>query len=245
MSLPSATNSRSLWHLASITRWPDGSAAAGRCCTSATAPIRTTGFARGGRVATRPAPTTSRKPSALRSRAPTSSRSGGVRCDSCRARPADFTQSPAPLVTALRELAGHTWEPTNWLSVHRGPYLIGAVLPGAPHVVEGNYLDLLDPQLGVVHRRELQPGDLTWLRDLTYDTEPLLASAGRITNWHHTESGLSFTCEAPHGVQVTTALRVPTAPTTVNTPSHHDPALGILWLHHPGTPTGTQVELTF
>jgi hypothetical protein len=163
-------------------------------------------------------------------------------------RPADFTRSPAPLVAALRELAeagGHTWDPTNWLSVQRGPYLIGAVLPGAPHVVEGNYLDLLDPALGTVHHRELQPGELTWLRDLTYDTDTLLASAGRIVDWEADEAGIRFTCEAPSGVQVSTALRVPTNPTTVNTPSHYDPALGILWLHHPGTPTGTHIELTF
>jgi hypothetical protein len=169
-------------------------------------------------------------------------------------RPADFTESPeraAELVSAIRELAeagGHTWKPTNWLSVQRGPYLIGAVLEeaGGTHVVEGNYLDLLDPQLGIVTKRELGPGQLTWLRDLTYDDEPLLASASRIVDWQQTESTLHFTSEAPRGVQVTTAIRVPSEPKAIRPTTvvpHYN--AGILWLHHPGDPTGTHIELDF
>jgi hypothetical protein len=166
-------------------------------------------------------------------------------------RPADFTESPeraAELVTAIRELAeagGHTWESTNWLSVQRGPYLIGAVLEeaGGSHVVEGNYLDLLDPQLGIVRKRELGPGQLTWLRDLSYDDEPLLASAGRVVDWQHDQTGIRFNCEAPRGVQVTTAIRLATEPTAVNTDHRYDD--GILWLHHPGDPAGTHVEIEF
>ncbi len=172
--------------------------------------------------------------------------------------PADFTESPdraTELVTALRELAeagGHPWKPTNWLAVHRGPYLIGAVLTESTgtHVVEGNYLDLLDPNLGIVRHRELSPGDLTWLRDLTYDNDSLLASAGRVTNWHQDDTKIHFTCEAPDGVQVVTALRVPSKPSTVQadgtnlTNLRYDPDAGILWLHHPGTPGGTQLSIS-
>jgi hypothetical protein len=173
-------------------------------------------------------------------------------------RPADFTESPdraAELVAALRELAeagGHTWKPTNWLSVHRGPYLIGAVLEesGGTHVVEGTYLDLLDPELSIVHHRELGPGELTWLRDLTYDDEPLLASAGRVVDWQHDATSIQFTCEAPHGVQVVTALRVPAEPSAVVadgtdlTDLRYDAEAGVLWLHHPGEPAGTRLLIT-
>ncbi|GAA1519705.1 hypothetical protein [Kribbella lupini] len=173
-------------------------------------------------------------------------------------RPADFTESPeraAELVMAIREIAeagGHLWKSTNWLSVSRGPYLIGAVLTesNATHIVEGNYLDLLDPQLGIVHHRELSPGDLTWLRDLTYDNETLLASAGRVSNWHQDPTTITFTCEAPSGVQVVTALRVPAIPTTIQangiplTTTRHDAEAGVLWLHHPGEPAGTELSIT-
>jgi hypothetical protein len=174
-------------------------------------------------------------------------------------RPADFTESAeraAELVAAIRELAeagGHNWESSNWLSVQRGPYLVGAVLEeaGGSHVVEGTYVDLLDPRLGVVRHRELGPGELTWLRDLTYDEEPLLASAGRVVDWEHDQTGIRFGCEAPRGVQVTTALRVPAEPAAVRadgadvTAVRYDAELGVLWLRHPGVPTGTQVEIDF
>ncbi|GAA1161709.1 hypothetical protein GCM10009630_70000 [Kribbella jejuensis] len=154
-------------------------------------------------------------------------------------RPADFTKDHTRLIAALRELAD--WEPTNWLAVQRGPYLIGAVLDGT-HVVEGTYLDLLDAQLGVVRRRELGPGSLVWLRDLTYDDVPVLASAGRIVDWNAGDT-ITFSCEAPRGVQVTTALRLDTEPATVNVDSRYDPDLKILWLTHPGTPAGTRITI--
>ncbi|MGC4938712.1 hypothetical protein [Kribbella sp. DT2] len=171
-------------------------------------------------------------------------------------RPADFTESPeraAELVAAIRELAeaaGHPWEPTNWLSVQRGPYLIGAVLEetGGTHVVEGNYLDLLDPRLGLVRHRELGPGGLTWLRDLAYDDDPLLASAGRVLDWQSTATSIRFSCEAPSGVEVVTALRVPTAPTAVQGDGvsvQYDAEVGVLWLRHPGVPAGTRVLIEF
>ena len=174
-------------------------------------------------------------------------------------RPADFTESPeraAELVAAIRELAeagAHTWESTNWLSVQRGPYVVGAVLeePGGSHVVEGTYLDLLDPQLGIVRQRELGPGQLTWLRDLTYDEEPLLASAGRVVDCERDQTGIRFRCEAPRGVQVTTALRVPAKPAAVRadgadvTDLRYDAEAGVLWLRHPGVPAGTRVEVEF
>jgi len=136
--------------------------------------------------------------------------------------------------------------------VQRGPYLIGAVLEeaGGSHIVEGSYLDLLDPQLRIVRQRELGPGQLTWLRDLTYDKEPLLASSGRVVNWEHDQTGIRFTCEAPRGVQVTTVLRVPAQPATVRADGadidlRYDADTGVLWLRHPGTPTGTHVVLEF
>ncbi|TDO46754.1 hypothetical protein EV643_110137 [Kribbella sp. VKM Ac-2527] len=174
-------------------------------------------------------------------------------------RPAGFTESPeraADLVAAIRELAevgGHTWESTNWLSVQRGPYLVGAVLEeaGGSHVVEGRYLDLLDPQLGIVRQQELGPGQLTWLRDLTYDEESLLASAGRVVDWERDQAGIRFGCEAPRGVQVMTALRVPAEPAAVRADGAHvtdlryDAEVRVLWLRHPGVPTGTRIEIDF
>ncbi|MEU8227120.1 hypothetical protein [Kribbella sp. NPDC048915] len=178
---------------------------------------------------------------------------GAGRVQFVAARPADFTESPdraAELVAAIRSLSeagGHGWQSTNWLSVRRGPYLIGAVLEeaGGSQVVEGNYVDLLDPRLPLVRRRELGPGELAWLRDLSYDDAVLLASAGRVVDWQQDDAGLRFSCEAPRGVQVTTALRLPSEPARVDGATETQYEDGVLWLHHAGDPAGTHVELTF
>ncbi|MEV6286087.1 hypothetical protein [Kribbella sp. NPDC051770] len=166
---------------------------------------------------------------------------GKGRVQFLNARPADFTEQPAALVAALEALtkdAGRRWTPTNWLAVQRGPYLIGAVLHGT-HTIEGSYVDLLDPQLGIVTGRELEPGAVTWLRDLTYDDSPVIASAGRITDWHRDATGIRFTCEAPRGVEVLTALR-----TSKPVEGHrYDSETGVLWVRHPGDPGGTEIHL--
>src|SRR5690606_28902347 len=55
--------------------------------------------------------------------------------------PARFSETPesaAELVGLVRELAeraGHAWRPSGWLSLRRGPYLIGAVLAEASEPV--------------------------------------------------------------------------------------------------------------
>jgi hypothetical protein len=59
-------------------------------------------------------------------------------------------------------------------------------------------------------------------------------------------------------VQVTTALRVPAEPKAVRADGadlhdeaggrarvQYDAEVGVLWLQHPGSPTGTHVELEF
>jgi len=108
-----------------------------------------------------------------------------------------------------------------------------------------------NPQLGIVRQRELGPGQLTWLRDLTYDEESLLASAGRVVDWQRDQAGIRFGCEAPRGVQVTTALRVPADPAAVRADGadvidlRYDAGVRVLWLQHPGVPAGTRIEIDF
>ncbi len=166
------------------------------------------------------------------------------------ADPATFTESPEKadeLLTYIRELAestGHTWESGQGLSVRRGPYRAVAALAG-DREIPGTYLDLLDPELPVVRDKRLASEGVAWLRDLGYDDVPVLASAGRIRDWN---AG-AFVCEAPRGVEVTTALRSATAPNQVLVDGagtdrwRHDPVAGVLWIHHPGDPAGTRIEL--
>lgn len=186
--------------------------------------------------------------------------------------PARFTESPAAaaalidLVRGLAGLAGHTWRTGNWLSVRRGPYLIGAVLSEAAesHAQSGRWLDLLDPELPVITELEVPPGGVVWLRDLDHEAGPdpdtghdqepvpgqVLASAGRVEDHQASAAEISYRCEAPAGIGVITALRVAGAPIEVlidDAPSgdwRHDQQSGVLWVRHPGTPAGTAVKIT-
>lgn len=173
--------------------------------------------------------------------------------------PARFSETPesaAELVGLVRELAeraGHAWRPSGWLSLRRGPYLIGAVLAEAsePVPVAGTFLDLLDPALPVITDPVLPPGSVVWLRDLERpDAGPVLASAGRVGDLADDAGALTYRCEAPARLTVITALRRPERPTEImidGTPSPdwtHDPDAGVLRVRHPGTPAGTRVRIS-
>lgn len=166
--------------------------------------------------------------------------------------PASFTESAdraAELVGYVKELAalsGHTWQSGNWLSVRRGPYLVGAVLSEATKSIsiDGLYVDLLDPALPVVRTRDLDPGDVVWMRDLTYDDAVLLASAGRVRDWSADATQISYRCEAPRNVKVVTALRARSAPRSVTGGEwEHDADAGVLWIRHSGVPAGVAVRV--
>jgi hypothetical protein len=170
------------------------------------------------------------------------------------AAPAEFTGSAAraaELCDHLRDLTvsgGHRWQPRPWLSVRRGPYLIGATLSEGQSgvTVTGRYLDLLDPRLPVINSRDLGPGEVIWFRDLDQDDELVLASAGRIRDLDRTDGRVGFRCEAPDGVEVITALRSPEPPRQVDGAEWaHDGGDGILRLRHPGVPAGTTVTVSW
>lgn len=168
------------------------------------------------------------------------------------AAPAGFTTSAAAaseLCDHLRELtiaAGKQWRTGPWLWVRRGPYLIGAVLSEAVEnvTISGRYLDLLDPELPLITSRDLEPGDVVWLRDLDADDELVLAAAGRIRDLDRAADEVSFRCEAPRGVEVIIALRSAAPPREVDGAEweHQD---GVLRLHHPGSPTGTAISISW
>lgn len=166
--------------------------------------------------------------------------------------PADFTTSAGRAVELcdhLRELtlaAGKQWRPGPWLWVRRGPYLIGAVLSEADGnvMIKGRYLDLLDPELPVITSRDLEPGDVVWLRDLDADDELVLAAAGRIRDLERTADTVSFRCEAPREVDVIIALRSAEPPQAVEGAEwEHEAGAGVLRLRHPGSPTGTAISI--
>lgn len=172
--------------------------------------------------------------------------------------PAVYSESAAGaaeivgLLTGLAHVAGHEWKSGHWLSVQRGPYLAGAVVSEATRSTHlaGRYLDLLDPGLGLVVERDVGPGQVVWLRDLSYAPKEneLLASAGRIDDLTASGPELTYTCEGPAGITMITALRVAAPPAAVTADSQsvqcrHDLAAGVLWVTHPGQPAGTRIRV--
>lgn len=176
-----------------------------------------------------------------------------------QADPVHFSTSEeaaAELVGLLRGLAdarGSQWRDGDWLSVQRGPYVIGATLSEATEAttVRGSFIDLLDPALPVVQTATVPPSGVALLRDLTYEPEEgaVLASAGRIDEVRFVERGLQFDVEAPTRIDVVTAVRLAGRPRevlldgTIAQSWSHDEAAGIMWIRHPGDPSGTKVHI--
>lgn len=173
--------------------------------------------------------------------------------------PASLTESAAAAETvvaaarALVESLGHAWRASNRLVLRRGPYLIGAVLDEAGDggwTASGRLVDLLDADLPLIRERRIEPGQLAWFRDLEGAGEvELIASASRVRDWSAGEGGVAFVSEAPARTPVRTLLRFPHRPERVLIDGEHsgdwthDEGEGLLWLSHPGVPTGTAVRI--
>ena len=125
-----------------------------------------------------------------------------------RERPVDFSTSAegaAQIVAATRlaaESIGLKWRETNYLLVHRGPYVIAAGLdqPVAPHRHElrGRFVNLFDSELRVQAHIVIEPGSRWFLLDLdrALTGQPhLLASAGKALLQKQTPDQINFTVE--------------------------------------------------
>ena len=104
--------------------------------------------------------------------------------------------------------AGIDWQESPALVLHRGPYVVAAVLPSATDSVEltGRFIPLFDANLPVMNHVVVKPNDRQLLVDLDKLTTPLpcvVAASGRVS--HETRSGgdLSFNI---HGIENTTAM---------------------------------------
>ncbi|HEX4216284.1 MAG TPA: hypothetical protein VIA06_23445, partial [Candidatus Dormibacteraeota bacterium] len=131
--------------------------------------------------------------------------------------------------------------------------LIGAVLDeaeGGDWTASGRLVDLLDADLPLVRERRVAPGQVAWFRDLEgAKAIALVASASRVRDWRAEGGTVAYVSEAPARTPVRTLLRLPARPARVlidgaaSDDWTHDEAEGLLWLSHPGSPTGTAVEV--
>lgn len=112
----------------------------------------------------------------------------------------------------------------NYFMVKRGPYIIAAVLSESenqkPLLIKGNYVDLFDPELPVMHNVELAPGRQVLLYDLNKidkDYPRVIAVAGRVTDSICLKSSREFSFEAkgPEGTVNSMRIALPAPPKSV------------------------------
>ena len=150
----------------------------------------------------------------------------------------------------------------NHFYLERGPYAIVAVLDEnedpSPYVLEGHFIDLFDPTLPVVTRREVTPGTQALLLDLDKVANPsrpqVLACAGCVEKEQRSRHRYAFELKGP--AETTNSMRVllPRAPKTViidGNPEHAgdcftwDAASGTCLITCENAPEGVDVEIGF
>ncbi len=110
----------------------------------------------------------------------------------------------------------------NYLVKERGPYLLAACLDESvseqPLVLEGNFIDLFDAGLPILHRVSLAPGMEKWLLNLDQvrgDAPMPLVCGGRISEWTETGDGVRFQTSSPVGVELIARLLLKKKPEKV------------------------------
>ncbi|MBR6882691.1 MAG: hypothetical protein IKN06_06970, partial [Bacteroidales bacterium] len=160
----------------------------------------------------------------------------------------------AMLLSAVESLYG----PLQWKNhflLDRGPYKIAAALDESvsdePYVLEGSFIDLFDPTLSIVTRKELTPGSQAFLYDLRKAPRApaILAAASRAYDLHRTARTFSYLCKAPAETYNVTRILLRRQPKSVlvdGEPASDfswDPATRTLFLRFPNTPDGVRVEI--
>jgi hypothetical protein len=106
-------------------------------------------------------------------------------------------QKVRDLCMTAAKSAGIDWQESPALVLHRGPYVVAAVLPSTTEPIElnGRFIPLFNPALPVVTHVVLRPNHRQLLVDLDQlrDSQPCIASAsGRVVNEHRDGTNLSF-----------------------------------------------------
>ncbi|WP_309119415.1 DUF4350 domain-containing protein [Paenibacillus sp.] len=165
---------------------------------------------------------------------------------------------------AIAALGDHSlqWSPKNYFLLHRGPYVIAAVLDesvGAePLVLNGMYVNLFDPKLSVTEQIEISPGENALLYDLNsvpVAEEPsVIGASSRIEQIPSNQAGFSFIAKGPQRVQAVACIRSKTKPASVRLEqSGAETEITFAWheqsrtlhLQYPNHPDGVRITLLF
>ncbi len=152
----------------------------------------------------------------------------------------------AGIMKAAAGKAGLTWKETSYLSLRRGPYVIGAGLDesveGAARQLRGRFINLFDPELRVQRSITLTPGARVFLLDLdaVKSNQPrLLASACKALPGKRDDGANAWTVEGVGNTPAVMLLSTVKAPRSIQLDQQplssftHDIAEGLLYLRFP------------
>lgn len=148
------------------------------------------------------------------------------------------------------------YEQKNSFVLHRDPYLMASVVDESPVsseplVLKGRFIDLFDPSLPVLSKKEVQPGEQTFLLDLDKVQEKMypqvLASASRQYDETFTDHSFSFVSKSPANTDNAMRILLPQAPKQVQVSvagqSSWDEESKTLLLGFENDPEGVQVRI--
>ncbi len=158
------------------------------------------------------------------------------------------------LIETLRGFKGR-----NWMKIRRGPYLVVVCFDETdwdkPLRIEGEFIDLFDPELPVMDSKAISPGEVAFLYDLSTvkgNTPRVLVSASRIRDERYGEGKLRFVSEGPEGTVARTRVYLPSEPKSVSmiTPdgkgdvqSEWDKRSKTLLLTYENRPEGVEIRI--
>ncbi len=148
-----------------------------------------------------------------------------------REEPKDFvlnTGGDKVFFKTVKDAYENTVEPRqltekNDFYLERGPYIIAAVVDentnSAPLIIKGSYIDLFDPTLPVVLQKSVNPGEQTFLYDLSKVTNvnkpQVLCGAARVYNELYQDNCYSFTVKSPINTTNVSRIYLPIEPIKV------------------------------
>jgi hypothetical protein len=164
------------------------------------------------------------------------------------------------LVQRASSAAEVAYRETNYLVLHRGPYVIGVGLDDAKsgetvHELQGPFIDLFDPRLAIVHSVKLTPGRraLLYSLDRGRDTFPrVLASACKTLGAAKQADGsFAFLARGPEKTEASVRVGLTAAPHQVTvdgqplaaTSWNWDDAAHVMLVRFPNSAKGCKVEI--
>ncbi|MFH1740747.1 MAG: hypothetical protein ABIH23_17195, partial [bacterium] len=114
------------------------------------------------------------------------------------------------------------WRETNTIELYRGPYRIAGVMDESvsaePYRFAGRFIDLFDPEMGILNEVTLQPGSRGFYLDLdrVSDEPPtVLATANRL-EWSRSDvETFEFLAKGPEGTRAATRVLLRERPKVV------------------------------